>query len=809
VNDEPRPLGKGSGARNVDHAPTSASVPDDASQATRHAEKGALWWAGRGFPVFPCSADKRPLTPHGFKDASTDEATIRAWWAHHPGALIGMPTGEASGIAVLDIDMPFGPGSLTDLQAQHGDLPDTYTVRTQSGGTHHWFRTWPGAKNSASAIADGVDTRGEGGYVIVPPSPGYTVTSTVRPAEAPSWLRNLATRTAEAPAAPAPVKLSPERRAALRESAVERELDRLRACHGTPVGQPPHWDATTFEVACSLIELENAGVLDPGEADHLIMAEAPRDAGFTDSTVQTKLDSAHRKVGDKARDLGPGLLGSIFEPRPAEVPATVVGEGPNVGGRGDDGRSAGAIVAEILARYDLGVTLAGEPYVVPRNGVRRPVMLGSKGTRLKDEIKATHFDLTGKTLRTQAVEDAVSVVVSKARRSHPAALHLRAAYGAGKVQIDLGDPTNARTVVISAAGWYVADAPEDGVLFRLTPATRALPEPSRQGDLDALAPLLGWRADSREWLVVKGWQVASVFPDVPRPLLMFLGPAGSGKTTRAHLALNVLDPRSELGSSFGKNLTDDQVKAYGRYLIGYDNLGRISEAVSDHLCRLVTGDEIDKRELYTDLDQIVFNYRRTGAVTAIEMPTLKPDAWERFIPLTVGRFADGTRTTAAEIEAQFEALHPRLLGGLCDAVAGTLARLSSARRGMGELARMADFHVLLHAHSPAAADAYLQVVADATRDVAEADPFIETLVAWLESKGGHFHGPPIQAWQEAAVRRPHDIAGVDDAWWPKGARTFSAALTRHEGQLRSVGITVETGKSHGSRFIDMTLRSLP
>ena len=75
----------------------------------------ALRLAAQGIPVFPCREktetvngnvrkEKSPATKNGFKDASTDPAQIRAWWARRPYALVGMPTGRASGFAVLDLD---------------------------------------------------------------------------------------------------------------------------------------------------------------------------------------------------------------------------------------------------------------------------------------------------------------------------------------------------------------------------------------------------------------------------------------------------------------------------------------------------------------------------------------------------------------------------------------------------------------------------------------------------------------------------------------------------------------------------------
>src|SRR5262245_41859001 len=67
--------------------------------------EAALEYAEAGIPVFPCKRTKEPLTPNGFKDATTDKKQIREWWSKWPRAMIGVPTGPASGIDVLDLDV--------------------------------------------------------------------------------------------------------------------------------------------------------------------------------------------------------------------------------------------------------------------------------------------------------------------------------------------------------------------------------------------------------------------------------------------------------------------------------------------------------------------------------------------------------------------------------------------------------------------------------------------------------------------------------------------------------------------------------
>jgi hypothetical protein len=131
----------------------------------------ALSLARAKIPIFPCGYDKRPLTPHGLKDATTDEAQIRAWWERWPDARVGVPTGPASGLFVLDADTdkktcePIGERNL--LKLGFDVVAHPWKQRTQGGGWHVFFRWESGCRgNTVGKIADGVDTRSNGGYFI-------------------------------------------------------------------------------------------------------------------------------------------------------------------------------------------------------------------------------------------------------------------------------------------------------------------------------------------------------------------------------------------------------------------------------------------------------------------------------------------------------------------------------------------------------------------------------------------------------------------------------------------------------------------
>lgn len=131
--------------------------------------------AAAGVPVFPCVVEgKRPLTRRGFLDASSDPEQVTAWWSRTPDANIGIPTGTASGAVVVDVDV-HGPqdGRAAYQRATDAGLVDGagLLVRTPTGGAHVYFPAIPGREQrSWQAATAGIDFRGDGGYIIAPPS---------------------------------------------------------------------------------------------------------------------------------------------------------------------------------------------------------------------------------------------------------------------------------------------------------------------------------------------------------------------------------------------------------------------------------------------------------------------------------------------------------------------------------------------------------------------------------------------------------------------------------------------------------------
>lgn len=132
-------------------------------------------FAAAGVPVFPClPGGKRPMTRRGFHDATTDPEQVEAWRGECPRANIGVPTGAASGFVVVDVDV-HGPVNGFDAfkRARDAGLVEGWQllVSTPSGGMHAYYPAAPGTEQrSWQAAPAGVDFRGDGGYIVVPPS---------------------------------------------------------------------------------------------------------------------------------------------------------------------------------------------------------------------------------------------------------------------------------------------------------------------------------------------------------------------------------------------------------------------------------------------------------------------------------------------------------------------------------------------------------------------------------------------------------------------------------------------------------------
>jgi hypothetical protein len=226
----------------------------------------ALELATRGYPVFPCSErSKKPTTPNGFKDASVDPEEVRRLWRDHPGGLIGVPTGKAIGLDVLDLDFGRHQEAVDWWQRNRDRIPHTRTHHTRSGGLHLLFQHDDRVHCTAGKIRIGVDTRGAGGYIIYWPAHGLPILSDAPPAPWPDWLL-------------AELRPKPQPRS---QSFVRLPDNRLliKLVQMVAAAREGERNSLTFWCACRAGEMAASGLLNAGTAIAVI-AEAATRAGL-------------------------------------------------------------------------------------------------------------------------------------------------------------------------------------------------------------------------------------------------------------------------------------------------------------------------------------------------------------------------------------------------------------------------------------------------------------------------------------------------------------------------------------------------
>lgn len=286
--------------------------------------ESAMAYATAGIPVFPVAAgSKRPLTKHGFRDATTHRRQVEEWWALMPSSNVGIPTGVASGVVVVDVDVH---GTVTGYpafnRARRAGLVEGWEilVRSPSGGMHAYFPA-DGAQSHRSwqAARAGIDFRGDGGYIIVPPSrrvvSGHPADYTVAKANpAPSALL-------DSEGLREFLDPSPGIRARTFAGATDRAVDIGRLTGWVarrPEGERNHG---LFWAACKMAEndVTSSDALD-------VLARAGMQAGLSEREITTTVRSAYRTVHGAAiaASIDSPAAGSSDRLPPAAVPPRVL-----------------------------------------------------------------------------------------------------------------------------------------------------------------------------------------------------------------------------------------------------------------------------------------------------------------------------------------------------------------------------------------------------------------------------------------------------------------------------------------------------
>ena len=279
---------------------TGATARQAEAPPTNEPLDTALAYARRGWRVLPvystedggrCTCEKgrqcdspgkHPVTPHGVKDATTDKNQIRAWWTRCPDSNVGVATGN--GLIVLDVDGSEGVETLRKLQDQYGKLPETYLVQTGKG--LHYYYLWSDSqavRNSAGKLGPGLDVRGDGGYVVAPPSLHqngrcYNVAHEAEVANLPpEWVEAIKQAKSKAKSLPVPVTTQSRSHSRVKVQPTYDAWQRLRKeAERIATAKPGEQEPAIRDGAYGIGLQVGAGLLDHSDAKAILIAAGLR-----------------------------------------------------------------------------------------------------------------------------------------------------------------------------------------------------------------------------------------------------------------------------------------------------------------------------------------------------------------------------------------------------------------------------------------------------------------------------------------------------------------------------------------------------
>jgi hypothetical protein len=263
---------------------------------------------------------------------------------------------------------------------------------------------------------------------------------------------------------------------------------------------------------------------------------------------------------------------------------------------------------------------------------------------------------------------------------------------------DLTNNNDSSVIKITPDGWSIEN--KSPILFRRFKNQLAQVNPQSSFStvdgiddkiFDKFIDLLNVKDDGNK-LLLKCYIISLFIPDIAKPILMLHGEQGSAKSTLQELIRMLVDPSNVLTLTFPRDINELIQKLSHNYITYFDNVSSIKEWISDQLCRGVTGSGFSKRQLYTDDEDIIYNFKRCIGFNGINLGATKADLLDRGIIIQLERILKEKRRKLEDIFNEFEILKPELLGYIFNVLVNVLQVKQKGGITMPDgLNRMADF----------------------------------------------------------------------------------------------------------------------
>lgn len=439
------------------------------------------------------------------------------------------------------------------------------------------------------------------------------------------------------------------------------------------------------------------------------------------------------------------------------------------------------------------------PYArVNQNGVN--VIMPIRCRLFKAWLAGIMWQAEEKAPGTEALYGAMNVLEAMALfDGYECTLHNRVAPAEDGVWIDMADE-KWRAIKVTADGWHIVENPP--ILFKRYSHQKPLIEPKLGGNPWKFLDFVNIPKEDEDLrLLVLCTVISFLIPTIPHIIIVLYGIQGSGKTIFFMLVRRMIDPSSvEL-----LTLPDDERERVQQldhhWCAFYDNVTNLPTWMSDTLCRAATGGGFSKRELYTDDDDIIRNFKRCIGLNGINMVAQRGDLLDRSLLVGLQDITREKRKEESEILAGFEQAKGEVLGGFLDTLGKALKEYPSVNPK--QLFRMADFTrwgcAIARALGKTDEDfirAYGNKVRVQTEEAAHSSPIATVLIDFMENRD-KWEGTPSEFYRNLNDEAKRLGISTRQKTWPRAPHILVRSLNELVPSLKALGLEVTTGVRTG------------
>lgn len=461
-------------------------------------------------------------------------------------------------------------------------------------------------------------------------------------------------------------------------------------------------------------------------------------------------------------------------------------------GKNEDKKGQIDILIDIVEDIETYRTSMDETYVTIQI---RENNVNVKSERFKKWIVSQFYNIESKIPTNDNIAKIILLLESRAMNEvNEVLVERRCATVDNCIYYDLKDDS-CNVVKVSRDGWEIIKDPP--VIFARTKTMYRQVTPERNGNLDILDKWFRYK-DENHLILQKVILVASLIPNIARPIQVLHGEKGSSKTSTMKLVRDIIDPAIVPVVSIPKTIDDLAVYISKNYVPCFDNIDTISNQVSDLLCIAVTGGGHTKRKLYTDDEEQVMFFQRFIVLNGINVVATRPDLLDRCILLELERIPPNERKEEKVLREEFDKDKLIILGAIFETLSKAMSIYDQVE--LNNLGRMADFTRWGYAIAEVLGiggdkflEAYLNNQNNANIEALESHPVGFAMYKFMEDKTV-WSGSPTKLLSELEIVAGFEKIDTTNSNWAKTPNVLSRRLNEIKSNLLDVGIEFERSK---------------